>query len=77
MSLNKCMIIGNLGRDPEMRYTAFAGVSVAAQRCDVVRRDRIAILKAFQRAANLVDRLSFALEMTIRNYGVGSEKSRR
>jgi single-strand DNA-binding protein len=22
MSLNKCMIIGNLGRDPEMRYTA-------------------------------------------------------
>src|SRR3954466_7072746 len=21
MSLNKCMIIGNLGRDPEMRYT--------------------------------------------------------
>jgi single-strand DNA-binding protein len=22
MSLNKCMIIGNLGRDPEMRYTS-------------------------------------------------------
>ena len=22
MSLNKCMIIGNLGRDPELRYTA-------------------------------------------------------
>ena len=27
MSLNKCLIIGNLGKDPEMRYTA-AGVAV-------------------------------------------------
>ena len=36
MSLNKCMIIGNLGRDPEMRYTpggqAVTQFSVAANR---------------------------------------------
>ena len=29
MSLNKCMIIGNLGRDPEMRYTP-NGVAVCS-----------------------------------------------
>jgi len=36
MSLNKCMIIGNLGRDPEMRYTpsgqAVTQFSVATNR---------------------------------------------
>ena len=36
MSLNKCMIIGNLGRDPEMRYTpsgqAVTQFTVAANR---------------------------------------------
>jgi single-strand DNA-binding protein len=36
MSLNKCMIIGNLGRDPEMRYTpsgqAVTQFSVAVNR---------------------------------------------
>lgn len=36
MSLNKCMIIGNLGRDPEMRYTpsgsAVTQMSVATNR---------------------------------------------
>lgn len=36
MSLNKCMIIGNLGKDPEMRYTpngqAVTQFSVAANR---------------------------------------------
>jgi single-strand DNA-binding protein len=36
MSLNKVMLIGNLGRDPEMRYTpngqATTGFSVAASR---------------------------------------------
>lgn len=36
MSLNKCMIIGNLGKDPEMRYTpsgnAVTQMSVATNR---------------------------------------------
>ncbi len=36
MSLNKCMVIGNLGRDPEMRYTpsgqAVTQFTVAANR---------------------------------------------
>ena len=36
MSLNKCMVIGNLGKDPEMRYTpsgqAVTQVSVASNR---------------------------------------------
>ena len=36
MSLNKCLIIGNLGRDPEMRYTpsgtAVTQFSVAVNR---------------------------------------------
>ena len=39
MSLNKCMIIGNLGRDPEMRYTA-SGVAVTQFSVAVNRNSR-------------------------------------
>lgn len=39
MSLNKCMIIGNLGRDPEMRYTA-SGVAVTQFSVAVNRNHR-------------------------------------
>jgi single-strand DNA-binding protein len=39
MSLNKCMIIGNLGRDPEMRYTA-SGVAVTQFSVAVTRNTR-------------------------------------
>ncbi|HEX5465624.1 MAG TPA: single-stranded DNA-binding protein [Candidatus Limnocylindrales bacterium] len=39
MSLNKCMIIGNLGRDPEMRYTA-SGTAVTQFSVAVNRNTR-------------------------------------
>lgn len=39
MSLNKCLIIGNLGRDPEMRYTA-SGAAVTQFSVAVNRNTR-------------------------------------
>jgi single-strand DNA-binding protein len=39
MSLNKCMIIGNLGRDPEMRYSA-SGVAITQFSVAVNRNSR-------------------------------------
>lgn len=39
MSLNKCLIIGNLGRDPEMRYTA-SGTAVTQFSVAVNRNSR-------------------------------------